>query len=356
MPMPNKKPTPQPVVGLDELQRQLEVFARANYGDGAHVQNLRGMEAGHAGLSFGFTIAAPDGGGEDLVMRLAPKGIRLRGNTDVYRQAPLLRALHKAGLPVPAVRYAGRGAESTDPNWFETPFIMVEKRPGGIYFPWQPEADMTNAGQDPQAYWHQAMETLIEIHSYDWRSDLNDWQPPEGLEAEITRWDRIIAQSPEPAWIDQAHITRELLLKTLPVDQKIGLFHGDYQPGNILYHNGQLEAVLDWEISGIGSPLLDVGWFLMIGDRESWSDSWKPASSPVVADMVAMYEDGMGFSCPEVPWYRALAGYRLGAIGCLNVKLHRRGQREDIIWEHFATAIPRLFGRAAELLHDYETS
>ncbi|MBT4045786.1 MAG: hypothetical protein HOK21_04915 [Rhodospirillaceae bacterium] len=36
-------------------------------------------------------------------------------------------------------------------------------------------------------------------------------------------------------------------------------------------------------------------------DRESWPDSWKPASSAVVAEMVGMYEDVMGRSCPEVP-------------------------------------------------------
>jgi len=48
----------------------------------------------------------------------------------------------------------------------------------------------------------------------------------------------------------------------------------------------------------------------------------------------------------------ALAGYRLGAIACLNVYLHRSGRRPDAVWERFALAIPLLFGRAAALLDD----
>ena len=64
------------------------------------------MEAGHAGLTFGFrrdrarrrADAAPR-----LVLKLSPPGVRRAGNTDVFHQAPLLRALHAAGLPVPDV-------------------------------------------------------------------------------------------------------------------------------------------------------------------------------------------------------------------------------------------------------------
>jgi len=49
-------------------------------------------------------------------------------------------------------------------------------------------------------------------------------------------------------------------------------------------------------------------------------------------------------------WWQALAGYRLGAIACLNVHLHRSGRRPDAVWERFALAIPVMFARAATLL------
>ena len=49
---------------------------------------------GHAGLSFGFTVEHGEAR-DELVMRVPPKGVRRKGNTDVIRQVPLLQALHR---------------------------------------------------------------------------------------------------------------------------------------------------------------------------------------------------------------------------------------------------------------------
>ena len=37
------------------------------------------------------------------------------------------------------------------------------------------------------------------------------------------------------------------------------LLHGDFWPGNILWRDGRLVAVIDWEDASIGDPLLDLG-------------------------------------------------------------------------------------------------
>ena len=54
--------------------------------------------------------------------------------------------------------------------------------------------------------------------------------------------------------------------------------------------------------------------------------------------------------CPISIGYRALAGYRFGAISCFNVMLHRRGKRHDPEWDLIAPSVKTLFGRAKELL------
>lgn len=36
------------------------------------------------------------------------------------------------------------------------------------------------------------------------------------------------------------------------------LVHGDFWPGNLLWNNGELVAVIDWESAGISDPLLDL--------------------------------------------------------------------------------------------------
>ncbi len=39
--------------------------------------------------------------------------------------------------------------------------------------------------------------------------------------------------------------------------------HMDYWPGNILWHEGRVSAVLDWDAASFGDPALDVGYFRM---------------------------------------------------------------------------------------------
>ncbi len=36
------------------------------------------------------------------------------------------------------------------------------------------------------------------------------------------------------------------------------LLHGDYWPGNVLFHEGSLVAVIDWEDAAVGDPLVDL--------------------------------------------------------------------------------------------------
>jgi aminoglycoside phosphotransferase (APT) family kinase protein len=36
------------------------------------------------------------------------------------------------------------------------------------------------------------------------------------------------------------------------------LLHGDFWPGNALWRDGALVAILDWEDAAIGDPLADV--------------------------------------------------------------------------------------------------
>jgi len=96
--------------------------------------------------------------------------------------------------------------------------------------------------------------------------------------------------------------------------------------------------------------LLDIGWLMMVADQENWVDAWRPVYPPDVAEIRDTYESRMGQRYPEIPWYQAFAGYRLASIGCLNVKLHRKGQRHDPLWENMGLCLSNMFERARALL------
>ncbi|TMA56280.1 MAG: hypothetical protein E6J80_07940, partial [Deltaproteobacteria bacterium] len=146
------------------LQRQLQEFALAHYGEGAVVSQVEVMP-GHAGLSFGFHVDYQEAGqprGESLVMRLPPKGVRQSGNTDVLRQVPLLQTLKRHGVPVPTVRWFGG-----DVRWFEVPYIMVERLPGRTFRSSEPDPSFDLSPQGMLRLYHQAVRALTQIHQLD---------------------------------------------------------------------------------------------------------------------------------------------------------------------------------------------
>lgn len=51
------------------------------------------------------------------------------------------------------------------------------------------------------------------------------------------------------------------LRRNLPVAPKLSMVHGDFRAGNVLYDDeGNVRAVLDWEMAHIGDPLEDLAW------------------------------------------------------------------------------------------------
>ena len=336
----------RPLLDIETVGRSLARFADAVCGAGTRAEGVRVMEAGHAGLTFGFDLIGPEPGRRrGLVLKLAPPGVRRSGNTDVYRQAPLLRALAGAGLPVPEVPYADAGED-----WFGTPFIMMERLAGLPFFVWQADPSFDRADAAVTPLWEQTIDAAAALHRFDWRRHLPDWEAPRDLGDEIVRWDGILAKSPRADWIGSGRVLRERLLATRPEGAPIGLVHGDCQPGNALFDGGRLTGLIDWELASIGSRRIDAGWMMMLADRASWPDDWRPCCPLTPQQIAARYAQAMGEACDDLPWYQAYAGYRLGAISCLNVHLHRSGRRPDETWERFAFAIPLMFDSALATL------
>lgn len=328
------------------LHAQLERWSVAHYHAGTTIAELRAMP-GHAGLSFGFTVCDASGALDQIVMRMPPKGVRRSGNTDVLRQVPLLQALWSSGVPVAELRWW-----DADEQWFDVPYFMVGLLPGATYAVRDPDPIFTKAGVSPADIFAQAIDGLALVHCVDWKVALGHWQQPIDLADEVRFWDPLLAKSTNAEWVTIGERTRDLLLAAVPENPAVGIFHGDFQTNNLLFDNGRLVAILDWEISGVGAQLLDLGWLLMMNDSDSWYDRAGLSVVPAHETLVARYAAATNrdVTLDDVAWYRALSGYRFGVISCFNVMLHRSGKRPDAEWDLIAPSIPFLFGRAAELL------
>lgn len=330
---------------LNELHEKLLPFCRAMYNDDAvEVVDVHKMP-GHAGFSFGFTVkSAKDD--ESWFLRLPPPNVKWVGTADVLRQVSALNALEGHAVPHCAVKWSG-----DDLQWFGCPYFLVPKLEGDVI---RLEEDGWAAKADPKTrngMAQQAMHALAHIHEVDWRT-AEYLGAPVALADDVARWDRFVEKAADPERLTLVPDVRALLLDSIPDDPTIGIFHGDFQWANVFYSfSGELLAVIDWELVGVGATLNDLGWIATFNDPDAWAADRRPSElMPPADELIAMYESAHGASVANLEWFRALAAYKFAIISGFNLMLHRRGKRPDAMWEITKGSIEPLLERAHALL------
>ena len=335
-------PTATPQVSDIAARLSDEVVSRM--GHGVRVRSLQRMSGGHAGLTYGFELVRSGGfESERAIIKLGPRGVRRAGVADVYRQAELLQALHQQGFPAPALLWA----EDSDAP-LGSPYIVMQWVEGREHFPLlaaeegPPTADLT-------AVWAAAAATAARLERLPVVEVLSGWSSRASLNDEFQSWEATLRKATDGAWVSAGLLARDALARGLPSATEVALVHGDFQPSNLLVARGRISAVIDWDLAHIGTAGLDLGWLAMFADPGYWGPHWRTWCPLSLDELVAAYVAAAGRQPPHFRWFHAYAGYRFGAIACLNVRLHRTGRRVDPIWERFALDIPQLFERARQL-------
>jgi aminoglycoside phosphotransferase (APT) family kinase protein len=126
------------------------------------------------------------------------------------------------------------------------------------------------------------------------------------------------------------------------------LVHGDYHYGNMLFKDGQVAGVLDWEIAQLGQPLLDLACLSVVA-RGGQAGGGVPGGGHVAIndeDLLDFY----GVQAGEYRWYLALTFYKYAAIFGYNLMLHRRGKRPDPTYETRTSTIVEFIEEGIHLL------
>ena len=150
---------------------------------------------------------------------------------------------------------------------------------------------------------------------------------PEGfLERQVARWRRqlegyaALADYPGPEIPGLDEVGR-WLERNRPGGVAPGILHGDFHLANVLFSPGgpELAAIVDWELSTVGDPLLDLGGLLATwpdpSGRGAIAGSVEPWEGfPTAAELVARYAERSPRSVDAIRWYEVLACYRLAII------------------------------------------
>lgn len=261
-------------------------------------------------------------GKEDMILRRPGKHLKPKSNETMLREARVLTALEGSAVPHPRVL-----ATCADPDVIGACFFLMEPLEG-----------FAQSGDLPGQYatdarWRRAMgEELVKAAAALGAVDpvaagLADLgQPSQWHERQVERWrSQLEGYAVTPGYdsgeLPHVNEVGRWLADNLPTDRRIGLVHGDMQFPNVMFSlkAPKISGVLDWELVSLGDPLLDLGWIL-----SSWSEPDDPeGKAPMVRpwdgfqsrrELVELYGALSGRNMSEMPWFFALACYKLACL------------------------------------------
>lgn len=277
--------------------------------------SLRPLSGGNSNETL--LLSTPTG---EWVMR-RPPGARIDASAhNLEREATMLRALEPTRVPTPGI--VGLCADDNVP---EAPFLLMEKVDAVSVTERVPSGDRPD-GDVATAIGTATIDALADLHSLPWGElGLEEFGRPDGfLERQVSRW-RKQYESYRHRELADFDPVAEWLEANRPRSGPPGVLHGDFHVDNCLIRTEpevSVEAVIDWEMSTIGDPLLDVGLMLAFwgGDRpqEPAMPTIQGFSRVVGAatreELAERYEARSGRSLEHLGYYMALAFWKLAAI------------------------------------------
>lgn len=258
--------------------------------------------------------------GRTYVLRRPPEHKRDNSDETMRREARVLTALAGGPVPHPEVLAACPTTDEIGAAFYLTEFVDGFNPTTGL---------PTLHAADPAVRHRMGLamvEAIAALGGLDHEAlGLADLGKPEGyLERQVGRWRRQLESYsamegyPGPdipgvddvaAWLDEHR----------PGTFRPGIIHGDFHLANVLFrHDGpELAAVVDWELTTIGDPLIDLGWLLA-----TWPDPDAPGPAPQVVhdgfptptELVEHYGTHSDRDLATVDWFAVLACYKLGII------------------------------------------
>ena len=272
------------------------------------------IAGGHSNLTFRVT----DQTGRRFVLRRPPLGHLLASAHDMGREYGILSALDATPVPTPKPR-----ALCADESVNDAPFYVMDFIDGLCIHTVEDARSMLRDDTVRYRASESLIDTLATIHAVDvdevglgGLSKKTDY-----VARQLRRWHGQWQQSKtrELPAIDAVH---DRLTQCIPPQGATALVHGDYRLDNTLVGpEGEVRAVLDWELATLGDPLVDVGALVVFWDIDSGDADTAVPTAPTRAggfmssdEIVERYVGAGGRDVTDINFYIAFANWKLACI------------------------------------------
>ncbi|HVU01771.1 MAG TPA: phosphotransferase family protein [Polyangiaceae bacterium] len=293
--------------------------------------------SGHSNLTY-FIKA----GEHEYVLRRPPFGSKVKSAHDMGREYRILSKLHAVYplAPEPVVF-------SEDPAVLGANFYVMRRLKGVILRKQLPPGFEFDA--DTLSRLHRSMiANLARIHAVDYeKAGLGDLGKPEGyVERQVSGWTKRYEGSQTDDLPDVPAVAK-WLAENLPKASGAALIHNDYKFDNVVLDPADLTkiiGVLDWEMSTLGDPCMDLGTFLGYWTEPGDDDAmqvmrWGPTIQPgslTRRELVAEYEKVTGRAVPNPTFYYVFGMFKTAVVLQQIYYRYKQGLTKD---ERFAIMI-----------------
>lgn len=334
-----------------------DVAAVAAWLDRGPITEVRQFPGGASNLTYLLRMAE----GPELILRRPPAGTKARGAHDMGREFRIQDALKPVFGQVPTmVAYAD---EASSP--IGTELYVMERLEGLI-----PRQDFGFPVSPEQAdrLCDAAVDTLVALHSVDVTADtgvpgLAALNKGEGYVArQVGGWITRLANARTDDTGDWSDITGWLDAHQ-PADVGSAMIHNDYRFDNMVLAADdptRIIGVLDWELSTVGDPLMDLGctlayWVQADDDAFFQMTRRQPTADPGMwtrQQVIDAYLERSGLAVTPEEWrfYEVFGLFRFAVIAQQIWYRYVHGQTTNEAYAAFGPAVAGFEARCRAIL------
>lgn len=315
------------------------------------IQQIKQFPGGFSNLTY--LIETANG---SYVLRRPPAGAKgIKGGHDMAREYKLLQAIEQTGFTqIPKPTFL-----ADEDNFLGVPFYIMQKVDGIILR--ATDAPKLVGKVSPAGFRQMSnslCEQLVKLHEIDiHQTGLINIGKPEGyVKRQVEGWFSRYQKSAT----DNLPLIQKIydwLVLNMPQEQPATLIHNDFKYDNVVLNPNDLseiKAILDWEMTTVGDPLMDVGtslaYWCEAGDNDfvkAFNLSWLPGNL-TRNEFAQLYADKSGRDLSNILYYYVFGLFKNSVVLQQIYYRYKKGLTTDERFSKLISGVKVLASKAAE--------